>query len=130
MSVFDKIHTGVLSCLETRITQNPKWLKFKKPNIQVTIKLRGAGILYFFVTEIKWPFLFYYFIYYCHLAEFILHNAARYPMNSEEYKKKKLLDPKMQHVKISGFKYKSTDWIKIFAAPAWTSNLVLAHMID
>lgn len=44
MSVFDKIHTGVLSCLETRITQNPKWLKFKKPNIQVTIKLRGAGI--------------------------------------------------------------------------------------
>lgn len=51
-------------------------------------------------------------------------------MNSEEYKKKKLLDPKMQHVKISGFKYKSTDWIKIFAAPAWTSNLLLAHMID
>lgn len=44
MSIFDKIHTGVLSCLETRITQNPKWLKFKKPNIQVTIKLRGAGI--------------------------------------------------------------------------------------
>lgn len=133
MSVFDKIHTGVLSCLETRITQNPKWLKFKKPNIQVTIKLRGAGIQEAENSNRNTLFLCYgdqmtifILLFYLLLSPGRIHFTQCCQVSNELWR----IQKKMQHVKISGFKYKSTDWIKIFAAPAWTSNLVLAHMID
>lgn len=134
MSVFDKIHTGVLSCLETRITQNPKWLKFKKPNIQVTIKLRGAGIqeaensnrntLFLCCGDQMTIFILFYLL----LSPGRIHFTQCCQVSNELWRiqKKKLLDPKMQHVKISGFKYNMYIYIFIH----WLDKNICCSYMD